>query len=165
VDPRAIVALIVKTAGLLLAIYGVVLTPDRLAQYLMVEPKSGYLLLGTVLFPLAVSLALGALLFWFPNTVANAVAGKGTATPSDFDARLQVVVFSGVGLYVLVQGAITVVYYLALQQYVDELYSTGDLGDPAAKANLVSAGFSIVCGAVLLVGARGLSSLLRRVRA
>jgi len=78
---------------------------------------------------------------------------------------LAVVVFSGVGLYVLVEGAITVVCYLALQSYVNELYSTGGLADLSAKASVVGAVFSIVFGAVLLLRARGLSSLLRRLRA
>ena len=163
-DARAIASLIVKTAGLLLLIHALALAPDRIAGYLMVGGGSLALLFGTVLFPVAVPLAVGAFLFSFPATAASAVVEKSPASSSDFDARLQVVIFSGIGLYVLLQGVITVVYYAALAAFLNDEYSTDSLVDPAAKANLASAVFSVALGAALSLGARGVSALLTRLR-
>ena len=161
-EPRTIVALIVKTAGLLLLIYAVVLAPDRVAGYLGAPQKSGALLFGWVLFPVAVPLAVGAFLFLFPAVSASAVVGRGSG--SAIDANLQVVIFSGIGLYTLLQGSISLAYYIALRLFLAN-YDPASLADPTTKARLAGAVRSVVLGAALLLGARGLSGLLNRLRA
>ena len=161
-DARTIVGLIVKTAGLVLLIYTLALAPDRIVRFLASGETSGASLFATVLFPLAVPLATGAFLFSFPAVSTNAVVGKGTS--ADLGSNLQVVVFSGIGLYFLLRGAITVAYYVALLFFYEDRYQTASLADPAAKASFASALFSVGIGAGLLVGARGLSGLLTRLR-
>lgn len=82
-DPRALMAVIVKTAGLLLLLYAVMQLPDRVASYELSAERSVPLLIGLVLFPVGVALAIGAFLFWFPATVASAVAGtRSVETPA-----------------------------------------------------------------------------------
>jgi hypothetical protein len=164
VEQRSLVALILKTAGLLLIINTLIWLPDRVAGYMFGAERSPYLFVGLVLLPLAVPLIAGALLFWFPATVAGAVSGPQPAPGSDLERMLQAVIFAGIGLWVTLQGVLDVAYYVALHTYVQDEFAARPLDDPVNRAGLISSVLSLILGVVLLLSARGLSALIARIR-
>lgn len=163
-EPRSLVALIVKTAGLLLIIYTLALSPERVADYALSGERSGYLLAGFVVLPIVVPLLIGALLFAFPAITAGAVAGANTAASSDLERMLQAVIFAGIGLYVGVQGALDVAYYASLHAFTMDEYAVAPFDDPINRAGLISSVLSLIIGGVLLVSSRGFSALVAKVR-
>jgi len=162
VDQRAIFTVIVKTAGLLLLIYTLLLAQYQIVTYLLGGKGSGMLLLGLVVFPVILPAAVGAFLFRFPNVAAQSLVGDSPAIPSDFHERLQVVIFSGIGLYFLIQGATRISYYVSLYAFFDD--QTGSFADPTRRANFVSAAISTALGVWLVLGARGVAGLVTRLR-
>jgi hypothetical protein len=164
VDQRALVALIVKTAGLVLIVYTLALSPDRIASYLFSEEQSGSLFLGLVLFPLAVPSLIGAFLLVFPATTASAVVGTFSADSSDLERVLQAVVFGGIGLYLALQGSLDLAYYAARHAYGRDQYAVDALAEPTTRASLVSSIVSLLLGVALLLGARGFSALVIKLR-
>jgi hypothetical protein len=163
VDQRAIVAVIVKTTGLLLLIYTLLFAPERIVDYLMAGKGSVALLFGAVVFPVVLPAAVGVFLFRFPSVAAKSVIGNSPAISSDFHAQLQVVIFSGIGLYFLMQGATRIAFYVSLYALFDNQYA-GSLSDPARRANLVSAAVSTALGVWLVLGARGVAGLVAKLR-
>ncbi len=163
-DPRTLVAVIVKTAGLLLVIYAFVLFSDRVGAYLLSPEQSRYLLFGLVLFPVAVPLALGALLFALPATVAAAVAGTRSTDAAGLERLLQAVIFAGIGLYVALQSALSLAYYLALLAHTRGDYAVDAFGNPSTRASVIANVAGVLVGIVLLVGARGLAALIVKLR-
>ena len=161
-DQRAIFTVIIKTVGLLLLIYALLLAQERIVDYLIAGKGSGVLLLGVVVLPVILPAAVGAFLFRSPNVAAKSLVGDSPAIPSDFHERLQVVVFSGIGLYVLIQGATRIAYYVSLYAFFDD--QTGSFADPARKANFVSSVVSTALGVWLVLGARGVAALITRLR-
>ena len=162
-DQRAIVVLIVKTAGLLLLIYTLLFAPERIVDYLISGKGSVMLLFGAVVFPIVLPAAVGAFLFRYPSVAAKSVVGNSPAISSDFHAQLQVVIFSGIGLYFLMEGATRIAFYVSLA-LIDNQYA-GSLSDPSRRANLVSTAVSTALGVWLVLGARGVAGLVAKLRA
>lgn len=157
-------AVIVKTAGLLLLLYAMMQFPDRIASYVLSPERSGYLLVGLVLFPLAIQLAVGASLLWFPATVASVVAGTRSVETAAAERMLQAVIFAGIGLYMALQSALNLAYYLALFAHTDVDYAGASLGDPTIPASVIANVVGVVVGVVLLFSARGVAALVSKLR-
>jgi|SRR6185503_6913162 len=157
-------AVIVKTAGLLVVLYALVQLPDRIAGFVLSPERSGYLLLGLVLFPVVVSLAVGAFLFWFPATVASVVAGTRSVETPATERMLQAVIFAGIGLYTALQSALNLAYYLALFAHADVDYADASLGDPTIPASVIANVVGVVFGVVLLFTARAVAAFVSRIR-
>ena len=163
-DPRALMAVIVKTAGLLLLLYALMQLPDRVASYVLSPERSGDLLLGLVVFPAAISLAVGVLLFWFPATVASVAAGTRLVETPAAERMLQAVIFAGIGLYTALQSALNLAYYVALFAHTDVDYENASLGDPKIPADVIANVVGLVLGLVLLFSARGVAALVSKIR-
>jgi hypothetical protein len=164
VDYRALVVLIVKTAGLILVLYTIALLPDRIGGYVLSPERSNALFIGMVLVPFLVPLVIGGFMLWFPASSARAVVGSPFATGTDLERLVQPLVFSGIGLFLALDGVRALAYYFALNAYIDEVYADSPFSDPSARADVASNIVSLVIGVALILGARGLSALVHRLR-
>ena len=163
-DYRALVVLIVKTAGLILVLYTVALLPDRVGGYVLSPEKSNALFLGMVVVPFLVPAVIGVLMLWFPASSARGVVGAPFAAGTDLERLVQPLIFSGIGLFLALDGVRALAYYLALDAYMDETYAQDALADPSARADVVSNVVSLVIGVALILGGRGLSAVIHRLR-
>jgi hypothetical protein len=166
VDYRALVVLIVKTAGLVLVLYAIALLPDRLGSYLLSAEsfRSNALFVGMVIVPFIVPMAIGAFMLWLPATGARAVVGAPFASGTELERLVQPLIFSGIGLFLALDGVRALAYYAAFNAYTREVYAGGTVDDPSARADIVSNVVSLVIGVALVLGARGLSAALHRLR-
>jgi hypothetical protein len=164
VDYRALVVLIVKTAGLVLLLYTVALLPDRLGGYVLSPEKTNALFVGFVVIPFLVPFVIGAFMLWLPATSARAVVGTPFTSGTDLERLVQPLIFGGIGLFLALDGVRALAYYLALSAYSQEVYSADALAEPAARADVVSNVVSLVIGVALMLGARGLSAAVHRLR-
>jgi hypothetical protein len=164
VDYRALVVLIVKTAGLILVLYTIALLPGRIGGYVLEPERSNALFVWWVLAPFLLPLAVGLFMWWFPASSARSVVGAPFAGGGEIERLVQPLVFSGIGLFLVLDGIETLAYYFALSAYMKEAYAGGALEDPSARADVASNIVSVVIGVVLILGGRGLSALLYRLR-
>lgn len=163
-DYRALVVLIVKTAGLILVLYTIALLPGRIGGYALEPERTNALLVWWVLVPFLLPLAIGAFMWWFPASSARSVVGAPFAAGGDIERLVQPLVFSGIGLFLVLDAVQALTYYFALSVYMQEAYAGGALEDPTARADVASNIVSLVIGVVLVVGGRGLSAVLHRLR-
>jgi hypothetical protein len=166
VDYRALVVLIVKTAGLILVLYTIALLPDRLGSYLLSAEslRSNALFVGMVVVPFLVPMAIGAFMLLLPATSARAVVGAPFTPGTELERLVQPLIFSGIGLFLALDGVRALAYYVAFNAYAQEVYPGGTVEDPSARADIVSNVVSLVIGVALLLGARGLSAALHKLR-
>jgi len=160
VDYRALVVLIIKTAGLVLVLQTIALLPDRLVGYFTAFERSSALFVGLVVVPFVVPMAIGVLMLWLPATTARAVVGAPLASGTDLERLIQPLIFSGIGLFFSLEGVRALAYYVAFNHYAQDAYAN----DPAARADVVSNVVSLAIGAALMLGARGLSGLVQKLR-
>lgn len=163
-DYRAVVVLIVKTAGLVLVLYTIAVLPVHIGSYIANPEPSNALLVWTVVVPFIVPAAVGFFMVWLPATTARAVVGAPFALGTELERLVQPLIFSGIGLYVMVEAVRVLAYYLGLDAYSRELYATGAFVDPSVRADVASHVLLLVIGVALLLGARGLSALIHRLR-
>jgi len=109
-------------------------------------------------------MVIGAFMLWFPASSARAVVGPSFATGTDLERVVQPLVFSGIGLFLALDGVRALAYYFALNAYMEEAYAGGALSEPSARADVASNIVSLVIGVALILGARGLSAVVHRVR-
>ena len=163
-DYRALVVLIVKTAGLILVLYTIALLPDRVGGYILSPERSNTLFVGMVVVPFLVPMAIGAFMLWLPASSARAVVGAPFAAGTDLERLVQPLIFSGIGLFLALDGVRALAYYFALNAYMQEAYAQGALADPSARADVASNVVSLMIGVALMLGARGLSAVVHRLR-
>jgi hypothetical protein len=165
VDYRAVVVLIVKTAGLVLVLYTIAMLPVYIGSYYSSPEPSNALLVWSVAVPFIVPAAVGIFMVWLPATTARVVVGAPFAVGTELERLIQPLIFSGIGLYLVVDAVGTLAYYLALNGYSKEqFYTSSVFDDPSARADVASNILSLVMGIALLLGARGLSVLIHRLR-
>ena len=115
--------------------------------------------------PFIVPAAVGIFMLWLPATTARAVIGAPLAVGTELQRLVQPLIFSGIGLYLVVDAVRVLAYYLALNAYSKEQYYTSSaFEDPSARADVASNVLFLVTGLALLLGARGLSALIHRLR-
>ena len=164
VDYRAVAALIIKTAGLLLALYTLVQIPDRVVGHWITGDGSAALFVGTVLAPILLPLGVAWVLFVFPSSVARSVVGTSSVDGSELRQTLQPVIFSSIGLFLALQGALTLIYYATYYYYAVEANVLNPFSDPTTHAHAVSSGFTFAVGVALFLGGRGLSNAVLKLR-
>ena len=103
-DYRALVVLIVKTAGLILILYVVAMLPDRIVTYTLSPQRSSVLFVGFIVLPFIVPMVIGACMLWLPASSARAVVGAPFTAGTDLERLVQPLIFSGIGLFLVLDG-------------------------------------------------------------
>ena len=120
---------------------------------------------GAVLVPILVPLVVGWYLLAFPASSTRAIVGGPFASSTELERLMQPIVFAAIGLYYLVGGLADIGYYLALKAFDDDDYGGLRLfASPEYSAGFINAILRAVVGAALVLGARGLSHVVSRLR-
>jgi hypothetical protein len=110
-------------------------------------------------------MTIGAFMLWLPATSARAVVGAPFTAGTELERLIQPLIFSGIGLFLALDAVRALAYYVAFNAYyTQEAYAANAWEDPSTRADIASNIVSLVIGLVLILGARGLSALLHKLR-
>jgi hypothetical protein len=175
-DQRELARLLIKVAGLLVAVYALVILPYQITSVIGLLHQNASRDLwetiklpsfwGMTISPAAISLALGLGLFFGSGRIVNHYVVTG---PSDADAKahqlqsLEEVAVAVLGLYLMVNGFIDAVRFVALLLY-DATTLRNSFGEILASQNLdwmVSTAARLVIGIALMLRGHALVALRR----
>lgn len=156
-------SVITRTFGFILIVYTLAVAPDRFIS-LSAEPERSLLLVtGILVLPSLIPLAIGLALFFMPATISRAVTGS-EAPETGLARQVQPLIIGGIGLYLALTAILDLIYYAMLQVYSQQEYAFSAFEDPATRANMVTTFAQLALGLAAMLGGRGLSGLLRRIR-
>jgi hypothetical protein len=169
VDYHSIVRLIVKLFGVGLVVYGAVTLsvylPSILLQTQRWDETTTALVLSYIM-PLVTPFLVGALLWFFPATIANTVIRD---TPSakeikaDWSFELERVGVSLLGLYLLYRGVSDIIFQMVAHRA--RVAILGDVRAPDDYSALIAATIAeLVIAILFVVQSRGIVNLLRKTR-
>lgn len=151
----------------------VVLTLQSLtyyAAYFMAGEQALGITLLAFFLVFAIPIGMAAILWYFPATVVGTSLGGSEFNESEL-ASSRSAIFIGVtlvGLYTFVFGLIDLFYYEAVRLGEVAYFGSGDYGSyqptPDTMAGRYTNILQVALGVLILLGRRGLSELLSRVR-
>ncbi len=173
-EHKALSALIIRIAGLLVLVYSIVDAAGYLVPYLYPRSTEVFEIWPIVLnlfVTIVLPLFLGLLLVCFPHSITNHVLKvEGTAVGADGVKPLQRVAFSAIGLWLTLYAVIDATYFYARSRLYLEFfeeqpsYSGHSPLTPEDFGGFVSSAVQFVIGISLLIGSRGFVNLLARIR-
>jgi hypothetical protein len=174
-DHRALAALILRIAGLLVIVSAITYATKSFGPLVVADniPKMGIaLLLASVLVSVVMPVLLGLVLVYFPGTITTRVLrieGLEFGNDNDFKA-LQRVAFATIGLWLALYALIDAVYFYSKArlffQFLQGMPSYSKLPplSPDDFGGLVASGLQLIVGLWLLIGNRGIVNVLTRLR-
>jgi len=174
-EHKALAALMVRLVGLWELVVAVNGIPSAIGPFFnpqYVEKAGLWLLTGVALFSVALPLAVGLILIYFPSAVATHVLRIQGVEPKDAaDATLlERVAVSAMGLWFTVNAVFDGVHALATshiyRRFMEEQYphATGPAMGPGEFAGFIVAVLQLALGLWLLLGSRGLANVFARLR-
>ncbi|WP_171160071.1 hypothetical protein [Usitatibacter palustris] len=162
-DTRSIATLLLKTTGLVLIVVCVAFLPG----YIPIGVRGNEFSIGELLGAAALALGplaiLGALLWFFPGTVANKVVASTPADNGPFDTRpLELVALTVLGVFLVADGLIGAVRSIVLLIYIHRQDLTPVPASVVAHAVATTA--ELIIGVALCIGAKGVSRVIGRLR-
>jgi len=164
-DTRSIAAVLLKVTGLLLIVFSV----SQLPAYFPLTGSTYGFSIAEVLSTTAIALGpltlVGLLLWFFPGTLTNKIVSSAPSDPGVADVRpIEQVALTILGVYLgvhaIIGGARDVILFVVVNR------QNGNLG--AVPASVIAhAGATVVeavIGAILCIGARGVSRIIERLR-
>jgi hypothetical protein len=174
-DHKALSALILRLAGLLVIVYTVTNVAKSFGPFFDPTTMRGvgvWQVLVAALLSVGLPILIGLLLVYFPSTIATSVLKVQGGEVSAEDVRpLQRVAFSTLGLWLTLYSVIDAVYFWGRArlyfQYIEDMpaYGNAPALTPGEFGGLLSCAVQLVIGVCLLLGSRGLVNLLARIRA
>jgi hypothetical protein len=174
-EHKALAALMVRLVGLWELVVAVNGLPNAIGAFSNPEymHKAGlWVLIGVALFSVALPFAVGLLLIYFPGTVATSVLRvEGIEPKSASDTTvLERVAVSAMGLWFTVNAVMDGVHVFSrwhlYRRFVEDQYpgATGPAIGPNEFAGLITAALQLLIGLWLVLGTRGLTNVLTRLR-
>ena len=174
-EHRALAALILRIAGLLIIVTSITWTARTYISFFFPEPveKIGLgVLLASTAISLFVPIILGLFLICLPGTVISRILRIDglDATASSSIAALQRVSFASIGLWMVVWALIDGLYvYSKTQLYYRLIQEMPAYAKPAAIspddfASIISTILQFVFGVWLLFGNRGIANLVAKAQ-
>src|SRR5262245_7310380 len=168
---RALAALIVRVAGLLVIVSSITYATKSFGPFLVADmaQKVGLeLLLASALVSVVIPIALGLVLVYFPGTITSQVLRiEGLESGNESDLRaLQRVAFATIGLWLTLYAVIDAVYFYSKARLYFKIledmpaYSKPPPLSPDDFGGLVSSGLQFIIGLGLLIGNRGIVNVL-----
>lgn len=167
-EGKRIDIVLVKLGAAFIFIYVLQGVSSFFGYFEVVEDRMGMALFSltmTVILPVIIA----AMLWFFPATILGKQSIDNTGAPSLDDAAGGILVgVSLVGLYTLAFGVVDL-FYFETQRWAEATYagqiSYGEFRATSGTiAGRYSSAFQIVVGLVLLLGRRGISTMLARAR-
>jgi hypothetical protein len=174
-EHKALAALIIRLAGLWQIVVAANALPQAIAPLFNADYARtagyGWLALNAVL-TIAVPLAIGLFLVYFPRTVAGSMLREEGVEPRDASeaTRLEQVLVALLGLWFTFQALLDAAYHVSrwhlYERFAERQFpgATGPAIGPQEFAGLVTAGLQLAFGIWLLLGSRGLVNALARLR-
>jgi hypothetical protein len=160
-DIRAISAVLLKVAGLVLIALSIAQVPSHF-PLAMREGWGSVALLLAIAVGIGPQLLLGAAFWFFPGTIANKiVAGPTMPEASDFK-ELQLVALAVVGVYLIAQALTECAYLAATVIAVSRESPDVPLTPLAGRAAAAIA--ELMIGVGICLGRAGISALIHRMR-
>ena len=174
-EHKALAALMVRLVGLwelVVAVNGLgnAIGPFFNPEYVV---RAGlWTLTGVALFSVALPLAVGLFLIYFPRTVAAGVLRIEGIDPKGADdaALLERVAVSTLGLWFAINAVLDAAHAFSrwrlYQTLIDNQYpgATGPAIGPNEFAGLITAALQLIIGVWLLLGSRGVVNAIARLR-
>ena len=174
-DHKALSALILRIAGLLVIVYTVINVAKSFGPFFdptMMRGVGVWPVVLAALLSVGLPILIGLLLIYFPSTMATSVLKVQGAEVNAEDIRpLQRVAFSTLGLWLALYAIIDAVYFWGKTrlyfQYMEDMpaYGKAPALPPDDFGGLLSCAVQLVIGVCLLLGSRGLVNMLVRIRA
>lgn len=174
-EHRALAALIVRIAGLLIVVTALANSAKSIAPFFYPKfwdkPGAGVMLLEVIVV-VAIPVAIGLFLINFPALTTRKVLrieGIDAETESQVQP-LQRVAFAAIGLWLSIYAILDVLYvyarYRLLFALTDDLPSYANPPPVSAEdyASYITSGVQLLIGVLLLLGNRGLASVIARLR-
>lgn len=172
-DYRTITSLILRVAGALILIQLVIAVPHTLVNLLRFGGEATKALDIFVLTALSliIPLTISLTLIYFPSVVTNHVirpSNEGETTA--VSEGLRSVAFSSLGMYFVCASLFDGVYWVTklriYYSFIDEQrwYGPPPALTPDDFAGIASTAFQLLFGLILLLGSRGISNVVARLR-
>lgn len=165
IDLHGIVRLVLKLSGVGLIVYGAVSLATYLPPLLISRSPEEIVGFLPYILPLAVPFLLGALLWFFPASVANTVVRSSPAKESKANLGYEIerVGVSLLGLYLFYRAVSDIIYEVMKHQAKTALL--GNVRAPDDFPALVTAtSIEFVLALLFMLQARGVVNLLRKAR-
>lgn len=174
-EHRALAALIIRIAGLIVIVSAITYTAKSFGPFFVADTGqklSAALVLVSVLISLVIPVVLGLLLVYFPSALTTRVLKiEGLETGSESDTKaIERVAFAAIGLWLTLYAVIDAVYFFAKAhlffRFFEDMraYAKPPLISAEDFGGLVSSAVQLLMGLWLLIGNRGLANVLARLR-
>ncbi|TMH37945.1 MAG: hypothetical protein E6H56_16605 [Betaproteobacteria bacterium] len=174
-DHRALAALIIRVAGLLVIVSAITYATKSFGPFFVADTvqKVGVeLLLASAFVSVVIPIALGLVLVYFPGMITTRVLRiEGLESGSESDTKaLQRVAFTTIGLWLTLYAVIDAVYFysrarLYFRFFQDmPAYSKLPPLSPDDFGGLLASGLQLIIGLWLLIGNRAIVNVLTRLR-
>ncbi len=162
--------LLLKLSGLLIIIFTIISIPNYFTAYSATQLFYGNSVsdipafLLSVIVPFFISLLIGLFLFAFPTTITKKIL-RNASTPTDTPINeITIVAYSAIGMYFLAISIADLVYWgsyftLMANNTQESAYFTTD-----NTARVLTTFAEMAIGLVLLLGSRGINSLISKFR-
>ena len=170
-DFRELTKLLFKICGALILVQTVSWLPGHVAQTMAILKTSFWGFIGASLLPSILPVSAGFALLWFPGTIANKLVPVPDTQSVPSSGALERVLVSLLGLYLLFRAASDVVFGLVrfytqrltwLEQSPNTPLPWSFLAD--TYGNLLGIGIEFAIALYLMLGARGIQSVLEKMR-
>jgi len=173
-DHRALAALIIRVAGLLIVVSAITTyaTYSFAPFFLGDTTQKVEILLTSAFVSVVIPVALGLVLVYFPGTITTRVLRiEGLESGSESDVKaLQRVAFAAIGLWLTLYAVIDAVsIYSKVRLYHRFFADMPTYSRPPAWSSddfggLVASGLQLIIGLCLLIGNRGIVNVLTRLQ-
>jgi len=173
-EHRALAALIIRIAGLLVIVSSVSKGAESIGPIFrsdLFEKVGISLLLLSIAVSVVIPVILGVVLINFPRSVATKVLRiEGLDPASEKEVRpLQQVAFAAIGLWLTIYAILDAVYVYARARIYNRFFESmpAHVALPLGSddfGSLISSGLQLLIGLFLLIGHRGIVNALARFR-
>lgn len=163
-DYRDITTLLIRIAGVVIIIFGIIQIPGYFLNYYQLHEDSFFYFLGITLVPVFLIVVLGAVLWLFPGTIVNKIV-VGPNQPIKFQSdQVQVIAFSTLGMYILFRGVSDLVFWVSFMAMTFYSEPSTTIIPLDRYADLFATFTEIIFGMFLIFGSNGISSYISMIR-
>ncbi len=163
-DYKDLTNILMKVVGAIIIAYTIVGIPTYIAYYFAQQEESLFNFLLLSMVPMVIPLLLGALLFTFPNAIANRIIKKSDVESSFDSKELEMVAFAVLGMYLLFNVVSDLFFHLVSLYLANTKGLPYDTGADHPYALIIATLAELAFALYLLLGSKSLVAVLRSLR-
>ncbi len=160
---KNILAVVIRIGAIVLIIDTLRAIPINWTFYSGTEEHVGSIFMYFTLLPSVVAVCIALLASLYPLLLLKGLTLGQVGEIENAD-QLVVGLFAAIGLYILATGLSDLVYWQAYSRYFEEAAGMPTQLPISERANIMATIAEIVIGIGLMLGAKGLQSVLKRIR-